>query len=150
MRLVQIFGFHCLLETLKQLEQPLIDYFRSEGLEKKPAIDTMAMTWANLVRDGVGVIFAIVNEDNACGILMGILSPDMLTAKRAALEVFWFVKPECRAYSLDLLREFEQYAKSVGCERVVAGSQFTRLKAMHRMYRQNGYRPFGEVFEKEL
>lgn len=150
MKLIQITGFHKLLASLNQLEQPLIDYFKSEGVIKKPSIDTLAITWANLIRDGIGVVFTIENEGVACGVIMGILSPDMLTAKRAALEVFWFVKPECRVFSLDLLREFEQYAKSVGCERVVAGSQFTRLKAMHRMYRMNGYRPFGEMFEKEL
>ncbi len=145
-----VLDFPTLLESLRGLKAPLMEYMAAHGNPLIPNEEAMARTWGHLLDQRAATVWRLVQGDTVGGILMGLVIPDMLTAEPTAVEVFWFVRPEFRQYSLHLLEKFEEVAKQAGCKKIVAGSMFSRQRAMGRLYRRRGYKVLGEHFEKVI
>lgn len=126
-----------------------------EGVTHFAALDEQRIypTWRELLSTGRGIGFAIAQNGKAEGFLLGLLTFDMLTNEKQALEFLWLVAPSARrnGNGLRLLEAFENVAKNSGCVRVICGADERHApKAMARLYRQRGYEPRIQTFSKKL
>lgn len=139
-----------ILETLQELEPHWLAQFRELRPAPIPDMPAMARLWASLLDAGTAIVYRLSEEEKSQGVIMGLIIPDLLIGDVTCTEYLWFVKPESRAYSLDLLGKLELTAKEVGCKRILLGARYFRLDALERLYRTMGYRKTGIAVEKDL
>lgn len=113
-----------------------------------------AESWRGFLNAGNGVILLLETAvGQVAGGLGGIVHPDLLSGKLNAVELFWYVKPEYRGgtWPVRLLREFEVWAATRGCDQVcmihMECSMPARLK---EFYLRSGYQLIETVYRKNL
>lgn len=86
---------------------------------------------------------ARTNPDWLCverpgGVLIGVVSPSLLGPFKISSEVAWWVDPDCRGNSVDMLREYEAWAidKGVFAIEVKSLDMFPKVEAL---YARAGY-----------
>jgi ribosomal protein S18 acetylase RimI-like enzyme len=88
------------------------------------------------------------------GVMLGIISPDLLSGANEAHEVVWRLHPHCRGQGAGemLMREFEKSAVESGCKRIIFSMQLRPANAdsMRKKYARAGYTPLCEMQEKRL
>lgn len=99
------------------------------------------------------IVICIVDQsDQILGILAGSLTQTLFSQDRLAVELIWYVLPEHRtAYSLQLVRAFEYWAKKVGAS-VCSFSSLDNSseKVLDRYYRIKGYRKAETTYIKDI
>lgn len=126
---------------------PDIPYFT----EKHP--DILISQWRQLMVLGMGRQYAAYADGKPVGLMLGMISPDMLSPTKQALECVWQVVPEFRKTGAGpaLMKMFEEDAKQAGCIRIVFGAATSyRYEAMIRLYKKLGYKPISLAMAKDL
>lgn len=126
---------------------PDIPYFT----EKHPEI--LVAKWQKLAEIGLGRQYGAYVNGQPVGLMLGMISPDMLSPTLQALECVWQVIPEFRKTGAGpaLMKMFEEDAKKAGCVRVVFGAATSyKYDAMVRLYRRLGYKPISLAMAKDL
>lgn len=110
-------------------------------------------TWREFLLSGAGAIFLIENDGEVVGGIGGVSHPDLLTGRKIAIELFWYVKEKFRGglHSIRLLFEFEAWAKQVECTQVnMIHMECSMPSEMKSIYERQGYELFETVYRKEL
>lgn len=126
---------------------PDIPYFT----EKHPGI--LIEKWQQLMKLGLGYQYAAYADGKPVGIMLGMISSDILSPTKQALECVWQVVPKYRKTGAgpELLKMFEDDAKKAGCARVIFGAATSyRYEAMVRLYKKLGYKPISLAMSKDL
>ena len=131
-------------------------------LEKMPDIpyyakkdpEILIPKWTQLMRMGIARSYGAYEDGTPIGMLLGMVTADLVAATTQAFEIAWQVRPEYRrrGAGIQLLKLFEQDAVEAGCARIVFGASMEGYghEAMIRLYRRLGYEPFSTVFAKKL
>ena len=126
---------------------PDIPYFT----EKHP--DILIASWRKLMAIGIGCQYAAYADGKPVGIMLGMISPDILSPTKQALECVWQVVPEYRKSGAGpaLMKMFEDDAKQAGCARIIFGASTSyKYEPMVRLYRKLGYKPISLAMSKDL
>jgi hypothetical protein len=108
----------------------------------------LAEKWQNLMSVGMGKAYALPAEK---GILLGMVVPDLLTARAQGIVYLWLALPGQGRKPLALLRAFEEDCVKEKVSMLVAGcSVFWDMDRRERLYKRLGYSPYGKSFFKEL
>lgn len=88
-------------------------------------------------------------SDEPHGILVGVVTPDILTGILTGYEYLWMVEPRWRMtrVPLQLLTAFMQECKRLGCGRFVAGLRAeVHLDRMRGLYEKLGFEKESETY----
>jgi GNAT superfamily N-acetyltransferase len=83
-----------------------------------------------------------LDDGTMAGLLIGTISPQMMTDTVVAQEIMWYVQPEYRNTlgSVRLLSDFEQWAKKRGADGIIMASfTATEEQKLGEFYRRRGY-----------
>jgi len=112
-----------------------------------------ASEWERFITDHTGAIFLMEHDGVVCGGIGGVAHPNLLTGKKIAVELFWYVKPEYRVgtWPIRLLREFESWACLAGCVSVnMIHMECSMPETMKNIYKRLGYGLFETIYNKDL
>lgn len=114
--------------------------FESASSFVKVEISHSAETYVNLIKSGIGAMFALLDGDEIIGGLGCIKAPDLHDGKLMAIETFWLVLPEHRGQGLKLLHAFEEWSDRQGCQKnamIHMADSFP--ETLGRLYQRKGY-----------
>lgn len=96
-------------------------------------------------------VFASFDNDGIPrGILVGFITPDLLTGVLTGYEYLWVVEPR-HSGALQLLDAFEKYCKEQSCQRLVIGAHaMLKPERKMQMYSHLGFAPHTFAFSKAL
>lgn len=100
-----------------------------------------------------GIAKTYIDEENGVfrGAIGFIISNDLHSGEKIAIETFWFVPPEHAGIGGELFKVFEAEAKKAGCKKTamihLVDSYPERLKSF---YEKNGYRLLESHYIKEV
>lgn len=93
------------------------------------------------------------HDGEVCGGIGGMHYPDLLTAQKLAVELFWYVKPEYRTgmWPIRLLKEFEVWASMCYCTSVnMIHMECSMPEKLAEIYQRLGYSKFETIYRKKL
>jgi len=110
-----------------------------------------AGNWIHFLHSGQGVVFIAVDESNIpAGFICGYKSRNIDTGLLVAQVWHWFVDPRAKGHGISLLRRFEFWARSNGCDRIATGCLVKLWDERHRkIYEKLGYKLESMNFVKE-
>ena len=103
--------------------------------------------------ESCGVIFLLFDGSRVVGAIGGIKSPDILTGRLLAIELFWYLMPAYRRgmWAIRLLNKLEEWAKDSKCWHIaMIHMECSMPEKMTRIYRKLGYELFETVWRKRL
>lgn len=109
--------------------------------------------WRDYVSSHIGVIFLLEHEGQIAGGIGGIHHPDLLTGRKIAVELFWYVREEYRKtmWPVRLLKEFEVWAKMCYCTHIsMIHMECSMPKEVASLYQRMGYELFETIYRKKL
>lgn len=110
--------------------------------------------WWNFITDEKGAIYLLMDDSgNVAGGIGGIWNHDLLTARRMAIELFWYVKPGYRkgVWPIKLLKAFEGWAVENKCQHVaMIHMECSMPDEMKSIYGRLGYSLFETMYRKKL
>lgn len=115
--------------------------------------DSYHAFWARTLLDDSGCIFLLQNDNEVVGGIGGVASSDPLSGMKIAIEMFWYVKQQFRQgmWPLRLLREFECWAKMVGCDSInMIHMEKSMPEDMKRIYGRLGFNLIETIHSKKL
>jgi hypothetical protein len=100
----------------------------------------------------LAAVFIIEHDGQAVGTIGAVVSPDFLTGRKCASELFWTVNPEHRGVnSIKLLYALERWATQEGCHHLIMVHLDCSMKEeLSKMYPRLGYSLFETWWRKEL
>lgn len=108
----------------------------------------LAEKWQHLMASGLGKCYAL---PDAKGVLLGMVVPDLLTARNQGIVYLWLALPGQGRRPLALLKAFEEDCVKEKVSMIVAGSSvFWDMPRRERLYDRLGYAPYGKSFFKEI
>lgn len=87
------------------------------------------------------------------GVLLGTVSSLPTSFLPVATELLWYVKPEYRRgkYALQMVREFEKWAKAEGCHMISMGNMANEyMDRTGKFYERIGYKLSEQTYFKDL
>ncbi len=104
--------------------------------------------------DQAGVLFlhGMFVDDVLAGVLIGTVSPQMMTDNLVAQEIMWYVTPEHRnsLSSVRLLLAFEDWSKKRGANGIIMASfAATGDEKLGKFYERRGYQMIETHFLKQ-
>lgn len=90
---------------------------------------------------------AIIKEDG--GILLGMVGPSLVGPFKQCLEIAWWVEPDKRGGSLEMMKMYEDWATK-------NGAKLIEVKSMHKfpetekLYARLGYEPLEKSWVKVI
>ena len=126
--------------------------FQAEGILPGEFIaEAFTKTWANLIWQDIGAIFALEKNGEIVGGLGAVTFPDPNDGAVVANEMFWFVAKSDRGHGMKLLTAFENWAKQRGAKRaMMVHLENLFPDALRRIYTARGYRPVETHYLKEI
>lgn len=107
--------------------------------------------YLELVRNGIMIIFALMQDDTVIGGLSALKFPDMNNGKMTAVECFWFVINGQRGKGLMLIDAFEEWAIKQGCKKAaLIHLEDSFPDVLKRLYKRKGYRFVESHYVKDL
>lgn len=109
--------------------------------------------WERELSSKKGIIYLLEHEGVIVGGIGGIASPDLLTGKLSAVELFWYVKPDYRKglWPIRLLKCFEEWAKLKGCATIsMILMEASQPAEMRHFYERAGYSLLETQYRKNL
>lgn len=100
-----------------------------------------------------GAIFLLFDGSRVVGMIGGVISPDIITGRMMALELFWYVLPAHRhgVWAIRLLNELEGWAKESKCQHIaMVHLECSMPETMKRIYLKRGYELFETVYRKRI
>ena len=135
-------------EDLPKLLNLAQEFYASSEFLEGFNLNIFVANWSNFINNDIGVIW-ILNEFD--GILGAVKYPDINSGELVATEFFWFVSPDKRGDGIKLLREFEKWAKEVGCKKIFMVYLMDSMpEEMKSVYKRYGYKPMEVHYVKEL
>ena len=110
-------------------------------------------SWREFLSSNSGVIFLIENDGEVVGGIGGVSHPDLLTGRKIAVELFWYVKEAFRTgtHPIRLLHEFESWAQAIGCTQVnMIHMECSMPESMKSIYERQGYELFETIYRKAI
>lgn len=109
-----------------------------------------AGNWIHLVSSGEGAVFVAEDESGITGLICGYRSRNIDTGKATAQIWHWYTGPRGKGQGVSLLKRFEAWASSKGCEVVSIGCTACLWSDRHRkLYDRLGYTLESMSFVKE-
>ena len=136
-----------------ELEQlfPLCDGFSASSSFVSYKKQIFLRTWYHLIETGLGLILVSVKNARFTGMIGGMRAPDPNTGELVATEFFWFVDPNHRGEGIQLLDEFEAWAKDEGCKKIIMVYLLDSTPdKVRRVYERRGYKPVEVHYIKEI
>lgn len=110
--------------------------------------------WAQLIADGMGVIFIDIERENIAGAIGGIVRKDLYSGNPSDLtaeECFWFVREGQRGVGVELYRRFEAHARAKGAKSIQMVHLLDLMPSkVSRFYLSEGYEPIETRYSKKL
>lgn len=100
-----------------------------------------------------GLVFAHFDTTGTPrGILVGLITPDILTGILTGYEYLWLCEKSARGIgAINLLVTFERYCKDHGCKNLVIGSHaMVQQERRMRLYEKLDYKPHTQSFVRVL
>jgi GNAT superfamily N-acetyltransferase len=141
------------LEDLPRMEDCAREFYAQSRFLKGFNPELFRNTWTQLLANGTGVIFLLVDEEigEIRGALGGVAYPDPYSGALIATEFFWFVSEGRRGHGLRLLKAFEAWAREKGCSQIRMVHLMDLMPdKLDRVYRRFGYEPAEVHYSKEF
>lgn len=110
--------------------------------------------WRGLLRSDLAAIFLLEDDsENVVGGIGGVTNPDLLTGRKMAVELFWYVKESHRGgtWPVRLLASYERWAKNQGCYDVaMIHMECSMPERLKEFYTRRGYQLFETMYRKSL
>jgi GNAT superfamily N-acetyltransferase len=107
--------------------------------------------WTKLVESGIGTVFFEEKEGKPTGMIGGVAHPDINSGEITATEFFWYVDPEYKGSGLKLLRQFEEWARIMGCVNIVMVHLENNMpEKLKNIYLKKGFRHIESHYSKRL
>lgn len=93
------------------------------------------------------------DDGTILGVLLGCQTFVPTSFSPVAIELLWYVKPEYRKgkYALQMVREFEKWAKAQGCEMISMGNMAnSSMATTGKFYERLGYKLSEQTYFKGL
>ena len=114
--------------------------------------DAWVARWSEFLEEGFGVVLCQQGEEGQpVGMIGGLIAPDPCDGVLVMQEAFWYVDPGARGVGMKLLDAFMSVSKALGAGRIlVAHTHKLKPRALNRIYRRMGFKPFETMYAKEL
>ena len=99
-----------------------------------------------LLGQGLGACWSLGEH----GLLVAVLTPDLVTGNTVAMEMFWYVDKPHRGQGLKLFKAFEDWARDVGADRMVTGHPVPNEQDFGQFYARQLYVPLEIHYTKEV
>ena len=121
----------------------------------RPDLDHAAKAYGEIVRNGMGEIFVMEDDDTRdfIGALACLKAPGLHDGKLMAIELFWYVTPKHRkgGKGLDLWYAFENWAKEQGCQQMAMIHMADSMPdILEKLYISRGYRLLEKHYVKDI
>ena len=135
-------------EDLPKMFDLAAEFYSSSEFLEGFDIDIFINNWTKFINTGIGIIW-ILNDFDGCLGAMKYL--DVNNGELIATELFWFVSSDKRGDGIKLLKEFEMWAKTEGCKKIIM-VHLTDLmpESVASIYKWHGYKPMEIHYVKEL
>lgn len=114
-------------------------------------------SWAQFIGLGMGEIFVLKRRGSGAGrgevlgVFGAMVFPDANDGEPVAMEMFWWVRKECRGPGLQLFRAFEDWARERRAARVIMVHQVSMMpEKFERVLPRWGYQRQEVHYSKEL
>lgn len=101
-----------------------------------------------------GYMLGLVGSNGVLqGVLLGTVTFLSTSFSPVATELLWYVKPEYRRgkYALQMVREFEKWAKAQGCQMISMGNMANNsMETTGKFYQRLGYKLSEQTYFKDL
>ena len=105
--------------------------------------------WTEIMRIGVGRIFASFEDGFFVGAIGIILARDINDDALVAEEAFWFVRPTHRRVGIKLFKHAENYARASNCKRMaMVHLECLKSEKLGLFYEKNGYHLIEHKYQK--
>ena len=126
-------------------------FFESSEFLDNFDIEIFKNSWTALLDSGVGVIFALIRDEEIHGVIGGVKYPDLNSGVLCATEFFWFVDKAHRGRGLTLLKRFEMWAGEHGCKKIFMVHMADLMPdAVKKIYARKGYKKMETHYVKEV
>jgi GNAT superfamily N-acetyltransferase len=139
------------VEDLPRLVRLAEQFYASSRFLQGFKLERFCATWSQLIESGVGGICLAEDGGDLVGALGGVAYPDPNSGDLVATEFFWFVDPHRRGCGLRLYREFEAWARRLGCSQIRMVHLVDSMPdQLERLYTRLGYEKAEVHFVKGL
>lgn len=90
---------------------------------------------------------AIIKEEG--GILLGMVGPSLVGPFKQSVELAWWVDPEHRGGSLEMIHMYEEWAKANGASLIEVKSMY-KFPETGKIYSRLGYEPLEKSWVKKI
>jgi GNAT superfamily N-acetyltransferase len=140
-------------DDLTSLANQMRGYYLASGTMIEIDVDKTKASFLTFMKMGFAGVLILEKDGVIKGIIGGFRSPDPLSGKVVANEVFWYVDRSCRhsGYGAELIAAFEQWAIDEGCC-MVRLSHLIDLRAGENkiLYEGSGYKAAEVYYEKRI
>ncbi len=122
-----------------------------DSLRDKPDLEHAVSTVLTMVQMGIARVFGLHDKETKtyCGILIGIVMPDVFSGVLQAQELIWYVLPGYRGKGVLLVDAFEEWSISQGATTCSLCHMVDSMpKTMERFYRMRGYTKQDIIYRK--
>lgn len=128
----------------------LVHEFHAEALDEYSLFcdDDKTLKLMEKVRE---TSLILEHEGRLVGVIAGVIGEALSSSGKVMQELVWYVSKEYRAKGTLLLKEFERFSKSLGCEKILM-VHLGNLNSdvMKRFYERAGYRVMEVHYIKDL
>jgi len=129
------------------------EFYEEAGLPGRFVPSVWVQTWATAIESGKGALFVWKDGDKFAGFLGGMTYQDPNDGELMSMELFWFVRKECRGglCAARLMKAFEAWSRDRGCRRISMVHLINEASSgLPHFYSRMGYRPIETHYVKEL
>lgn len=117
----------------------------------RPSVAAMQHNFEAIVRAPRSNCFVYEVDGAVKGAILGIVTDHLMTGEGVAVEVGWWVEPECRGSNgLRLLEAYEEAVKASGASLSVMTCPPDDSERVGRIYERAGYRKMEATYMKAL
>lgn len=139
------------IEDLPKLSKIAEQFYSSSEHLDGFDIDVFVFNWENFIESNIGIIFLLINDGRIVGVLGGIKYPDVNSNHLMATELFWYVEKDHRGQGGRLLKEFEEWAKTEGCKKIIMVHMTDLMPdKLESIYKHKGYKKMEVHYVKEV
>lgn len=140
------------IEDLPKMERVAREFEKTSAFIDKINFDTFIRSWESFLGNGIGVIFAVVEDSgDIIGAIGGVSYPDIHSGALVASEFFWFIRHDKRGDGLRLFHKFQEWAKQKGCKTIRMCHMIDSMpKKLAKVYDRLGFRAAEIHYTKEL
>lgn len=127
------------------------EFIKESKIKLKTDLEHLSKSFDTFLSNPNYQVFILEEEEEVCGMLVGVLSSPFFATNVFATELVWFTTKDKRGTrgSIQLVNEYEKWAKAKGCDYVTM-ADLNQIKDLTSFYEKKGYTLAEKAFVKEI